>query len=301
MTVSPSLLGATVKIRAIAAAAAALVILAACGGSEPSAGSTRTKNAALETIPCAKGGLCKLGDTGPNGGIVVDIRITDKLTGQAELTEAATTNFNFPDAVGGLCTGTPPDDWSAGKRPATGLEDSTLLANKCETSPAMSLAEAAVQGSYIPSIDELLKVAKALKLAQQPLPKVKCYWSSTSAPAEYGKPVVRAIYNTESGDYVEGTRDLSSWCALRTVSLSKGRAEIGTTMTIPVATSNVGGYNIAFIIVWILIYMQIAVKTTPFERFLNQSFIISDYISFDYSMTGSFKIAIAFNCGLKFT
>ena len=62
------------KIRAIAAAAAALVILAACGGSEPSAGSTRTKNAALETIPCAKGGLCKLGDTGPNGGIVVDIR-----------------------------------------------------------------------------------------------------------------------------------------------------------------------------------------------------------------------------------
>ncbi|CAB4649108.1 unannotated protein [freshwater metagenome] len=44
-----------------------LVALSGCGGDS---GSERTRNAALDTRTCAEGGQCKVGDTGPGGGVV---------------------------------------------------------------------------------------------------------------------------------------------------------------------------------------------------------------------------------------
>ena len=130
------------KIRAIAAAAAALVILAACGGSETSSttATQRTKNAALDIKSCEQGGFCALGAKGPNGGFVYATKFFNTSNELAEIREAAFNNFDFLGEVGPLCSAIGPRNWSQDARPASGANDTTTLANKCEGGPAVSLA-----------------------------------------------------------------------------------------------------------------------------------------------------------------
>ena len=224
MTVSPSHLGATVKIRAIAAAAAALVILAACGGSETSKPETRTKNGALiqQTIPqntntpqtniidnsnnnatttqpntvnktCAQGGLCVVGDTGPGGGIVFYAEKTLQPWGQYMEVSQKPLDPNF-DTM--WCDVAPTQAFPKADALGNGLNTTTFYARDCKRG-LLRLATDLVQGGYDDWSLPTLADAKQLYLARD-ITKIDGQWHYTATPnLTDGKQEAWAVYMVE--------------------------------------------------------------------------------------------------------
>ena len=215
MTVSPSLLGAFVKIRFVAAATSvALLLLAACGGSESSTqDSTRTKNAALiqQTIPttnnnsntansvniqnksCAQGGLCAVGDTGPGGGIVFYADAALQPWGQYMEVSKQTLDPNF-DTM--WCDVMPSQAFPNADALGNGRATTEFYAKPCKRGQ-LRMATDMVQGNYDDWHLPTLADAKQMYLVREKL-QLEGEWHYTATPnLADGKKEAWAVYMVE--------------------------------------------------------------------------------------------------------
>ena len=164
-------------------------LLGACGAKEPDASQSgsRTKNAALAAT-CASGGECKIGDTGPGGGVV----FFDAGSGMrwGRYLEAARTNLadnvSWCDkkegifGSGAMTSGGETVNARATKAMGKGFENTSAIATRCSSGAARRAWDLVSGGKddwFLPSMEEARAMVDQRVLLG--LPSNPSYWTST--------------------------------------------------------------------------------------------------------------------------
>ena len=262
----------SIQSKRFALLVAAAIVLAACGGSSENSSSassavTRTKNNALPTeatttvvLPCATGGACAVGDTGPGGGKVFYVASSSftspgsACAAACMYLEAAPTGWitaatpagQVNCATLGTATLDPKCAWSGSTNTGsligttgTGIgagyaNTSAMLAQSGTAGKAGTVARAFQGGGktdwFLPSKDELnqLYINKGISGIDSGK-----YWSSTERNAQiFGTGVQSSADNKEDEYYVRPARAFSETTTPTTI------API-TTTTITASTATV--------------------------------------------------------------
>lgn len=171
----------------------------AFGTDTSNTGVVDTASTLVMTLTCATGGNCKVGDTGPGGGVVfyVSGRVSNTVEGVSaggHYLEAAPITWNGgksdPVAEWG-CDGSLIDG-AAGTKIGTGAQNTKDIVIACTTSGiaadmAISLVFGGQSDWFLPSRDELNLMYTNLFVRNLGGFEIALYWSSTEFDADYAR------------------------------------------------------------------------------------------------------------------